>query len=272
MNLHNFFPKEHVIKLNATEKQPAIRELVSELQNAGLIENKDRYYAQVAHRESLENTGIGNMLAIPHARSDSVQQFCTMLGVCDTPVDYQAFDSKPVKYIMLSLFPTEFSTKYLYLIGMMARIFNNSENREFLEESHEPGDIYEFLNEQAEKYFTSISDDNKQKNADNKPLVGVPSSDLDLLIRLDRLYNLVAENSETPGVQQKINELKKLIDNRSLTYYERMKKKKNNPFSIVEKNSCSGCHMEIPPLNIKKIQDRDGIYVCTYCGRFLILL
>lgn len=272
MNLQNFFPVEHVINLDAKEKQPAIRELVSGLQNAGLIENKDRYYAQVAHRESLENTGIGNMLAIPHARSDSVDKFCTILGICETPVDYQAFDAKPVKYIMLSLFPTEYSTKYLYLIGMMARIFNNKDNSEYLKQKHSPAETYDFLNRQAEIYFTSISDEKSQKDKESKPLVGVPSSDLDLLIRLDRLYNLNTEKTSSIAIQQKIDELKKLIDNRSLTYYERMRKKNNNPFSVVEKNSCSGCHMEIPPLNIKKIQDRDGIHICTYCGRFLILL
>lgn len=272
MNLQNFFPVEHVVKLESAEKQPAIRELVSGLQSAGMIENKDRYYAQVAHRESLENTGIGNMLAIPHARSDSVEKFCTILGICDTPVDYQAFDGKPVKYIMLSLFPTGYSTKYLYLIGMMARIFNKKENAEYLRQNHSPAEVYDFLNIQAEIYFTSISEETKQKESAGKPLVGLPSSDLDLLIRLDRLYNLNAEKSNSTVIQQKIDELKKLIDNRSLTYYERMRKKNNNPFSVVEKNSCSGCHMEIPPLNIKKIQDRDGIHICTYCGRFLILL
>ena len=272
MNLQKFFLAEHVINLNSAEKQPAIRELVSGLQDAGLIENKDRFYAQVAHRESLENTGIGNMLAIPHARSDSVEKFCTILGICDTPVDYQSFDGKPVKYIMLSLFPTEYSTKYLYLIGMMARIFNSRDNSAFLEKSHTPEEVYAYLNDQAAIYFKSISEEEKQKENGARPLVGVPSSDLDLLIRLDRLYNLASENSNTNTIQQKIDELKKLIDNRSLTYYERMKKKKNSPFSIVEKNSCSGCHMEIPPMNIKKIQDRDEINVCTYCGRFLILL
>lgn len=272
MNLQNFFPVEHVVQLESTEKQPAIRELVSGLHKAGLIENKDRYYAQVAHRESLENTGIGNMLAIPHARSDSVEKFCTILGICKTPVDFQAFDGKPVRYIMLSLFPTGYSTKYLYLIGMMARIFNNRENAEFLRQEHSPVETYDFLNKQSEIYFTSISEETKHKENGNKPLVGVPSSDLDLLIRLDRLYNLDAENTGTSVITQKIDELKKLIDNRSLTYYERMRKKNNNPFSVVEKNTCSGCHMEIPPLNIKKIQDRDGIHICTYCGRFLILL
>ena len=77
MKLDNFFTKEQVVKINSAEKQPALKELISELQTQSLIENSSRYYAQVAHRESLENTGIGNALAIPHARTDSVDKFIT---------------------------------------------------------------------------------------------------------------------------------------------------------------------------------------------------
>ncbi len=133
MKLDNFFTKSQVIKISATEKQPALKELISELQNQSIIENSSRYYAQIAHRESLENTGIGNALAIPHARTDSVDKFITILGIADTPIEYQSIDQKPVKYILLSIFPTSMSTKYLYLIGMIARIFNNRENNSFLE-------------------------------------------------------------------------------------------------------------------------------------------
>ncbi|HPD77610.1 MAG TPA: C4-type zinc ribbon domain-containing protein [Spirochaetota bacterium] len=92
------------------------------------------------------------------------------------------------------------------------------------------------------------------------------------MIRLDRLYNSYIEQGKPESIKQKIDDLKKLIDNRSLTYYERMKKKNNNPFAIVEKNSCSGCHMNIPPVELRNIQERDSIHVCTYCGRFLIVI
>ena len=60
MDLDQFFEKSQVIKLKSTEKQPVIKELIEKLQELDLIKNKDRYYAQVIHRESLENTGIGN--------------------------------------------------------------------------------------------------------------------------------------------------------------------------------------------------------------------
>jgi len=271
MNLEKFFPKNQVIQLTSSEKQPALKELVAELQNLGLIENKDRYYAQIVHRESLENTGIGNRLAIPHARTDSVTQFISVIGICDESIDYQSLDNKPVKYIMLSLFPTTQSTQYLYFIGMMARIFNNRENDSFLNGSPTADELYNFLQEKCEAYFNTISNHDSY-SANEHELTGVPSSDLDLMIRLDRLYNLSSELNSPENIIQKIDELKKLIDNRLLTYYERMIKKKNNPFAVIEKNSCTGCHMGIPPVNIIKLQDRDGIQVCTYCGRFLIML
>ncbi len=271
MNLEKFIPNSHVIKLTSTEKQPALKELVAELQNLGLIENKDRYYAQVVHRESLENTGIGNRLAIPHARSDSINKFITVIGICDDSIDYQSLDNKPVKYIMLSLFPTTQSTQYLYFIGMMARIFNNRDNDAFFNGSPSPEDLYKFLNGQCEAYFNTLANQDSYSSNESE-LTGVPSSDLDLMIRLDRLNNLNIELDSPSNIVQKIDELKKLIDNRLLTYYERMIKKKNNPFAVIEKNSCTGCHMGIPPVNIIKLQDRDGIQVCTYCGRFLIML
>jgi mannitol/fructose-specific phosphotransferase system IIA component (Ntr-type) len=272
MKLDNFFTKSQVIKISATEKQPALKELISELQNQSIIENSSRYYAQIAHRESLENTGIGNALAIPHARTDSVDKFITILGIADTPIEYQSIDQKPVKYILLSIFPTSMSTKYLYLIGMIARIFNNRENNSFLEGNPTPAELFKFLDKECESYYKSISDEKKKNIIGNMELTGVPSSDLDLMIRLDRLYNSYLEQGNPESIKQKIDDIKKLIDNRSLTYYERMKKKNNNPFAIVEKNSCSGCHMNIPPVELKQIMDRESIHICTYCGRFLIVL
>ncbi|HNW29246.1 MAG TPA: PTS sugar transporter subunit IIA, partial [Spirochaetota bacterium] len=121
MDLEELFERKKIIKLKSTEKQLVIKELVDKLQDLECITNKERYYAQVIHRESLENTGIGNGLAIPHARTESVTDLISIFGILDKPIDYQSMDEKPVKYVLLSIFPTEMSTKYLYLVGMMAR-------------------------------------------------------------------------------------------------------------------------------------------------------
>lgn len=272
MDLEEFFNRKQIIKLKVTEKQLVIKELVDRLHDLDLINNKERYYAQVIHRESLENTGIGNGLAIPHARTESVSDLVSVLGILEKPIDYQSIDDKPVRYVLLSIFPTEMSTKYLYLIGMMARIFSDKQKRKIMDGEPTPAKIHSFLKKEAKAYYESISVKEKPKPGRPENLSGVPSSDLDLLIRLDSLYKVLDEGNKSESLLKKIESMRKLIDNRSLTYYERMRKKRDNPFSIVEKNSCSGCHMEIPPFYVEQIKERKGISLCTHCGRFLILL
>lgn len=272
MDLSSFFGKNQVIKLQAVEKQLVIKELVEKLQELSLIENKERYYAQVVHRESLENTGIGHGVAIPHARTESVSDFISILGISEAGIDYQAYDEEPVHFILLSIFPASLSTTYLYLVGMMARIFSNPDKGKQLLKEKDSSAIYTALTKEAKQYFETISEKDSTQFSSSVNLSGVPSSDLDLLIRLDRLYQLLEEGKNKEVIAKKVEKIKTLIDNRSLTYYERMRKKRNNPFSIVEKESCSGCHMQIPPIYLRQIRSREGISVCTHCGRFLILV
>ncbi len=272
MDLHDFFPEKQIIQIKANEKQLVLKEMVEKLEELGLIENKDRYYAQIVHRESLENTGIGNGFAIPHARTESVSNFISILGICEEGIDYQAYDEKPVNYILLSIFPSDLSTKYLYLIGMMARIFSNDEKKKLIDDAESPEEIYKILQNEVNLYFDTISEKDETDLGSDENLAQVPSSDLDLLIRLERLYELFDRTEKSEAIEEKIKDIKKLIDNRSLTYYRRMRKKHANPFAIVEKMSCTGCHMEIPPIYIQKIQKREGISLCPNCGRFLILV
>ncbi len=272
MNLDQFFSDNQVIKISSHEKQMVIKDCVDKLHELGLIENKERYYAQVIHRESLENTGIGNGLAIPHARTESVSDFVSVFGILENPVDYESIDNKPVKFVLLSIFPTDMSTKYLYIIGMMARIFSDAEKVKQFSEEKNVKSIYSKLKKEAKAYFEMISAKEVAEAATPVNLSGVPPANLDLIIRLDHLYHLYDSGNTSESITGKIEALKKLIDNRSLSYYERMRKKKNNPFSILEKSSCSGCHMEIPPIYIKQIKDRKGITLCTHCGRFLIMI
>ena len=162
MKLDAFFDRSRVIELSVTEKQPALKEMVRKLEELGDIQHADRYYAQVVHRESLENTGIGKGLAIPHARTDSVQHLSCVFAVAKEGFDYQSFDGQPVRFLLLSIFPTDTSTKYLYLVSMMAKIFSDDEKVAKLNLLASADDVYDFLSVEADAYFESISE-KKQK-------------------------------------------------------------------------------------------------------------
>ena len=272
MDLENFFSKDRIIYLNNTEKQLVLREMLEKLEEFGLIENSNKYYTQIIHRESLENTGIGEGFAIPHSRTDTVADFIPIFGISKDGIDYQSIDGKSVNYVLLSIFPTDMSTKYLYFVGMMSRIFSNSEIRPRLDAADSSDAMYSILQREFELYFDDIVSKDEAKLAEKESLNGASISDLDLIIRLDRMYKLSDQDRDSESIQQKIKELKKLIDNRSLTYYERMREKCKNPFSVIERNSCSGCHLEIPSIDIKNVKEKKGVSVCTHCGRFLIII
>ena len=154
----------------------------------------------------------------------------------------------------------------------MARIFSNSEKRKLINAVQDPSKLYSLLKKESNSYFDSISQNNPTSITDIEDLSGVPSCNLDLLIRLERLYYLLDNSSPSMIIQTKIDELKKLIDNRSLRYYEGMRKKLQTPFSIVDKNSCTGCHMGLAPIYLAQIKEADTIKVCNHCGRFLVIL
>ncbi len=272
MELESFFGKKNVLFLENNEKQPVIREMLNKLEELGQIENSNRYYTQVIHRESLENTGIGKGVAIPHTRTETVPDLVSILGISKKGIDYQSFDNINVNYVLLSIFPTKLSTKYLYMIGMISRIFSNKKRVAELNKAEKTSEIYSILKTDFKDYYDNINNMDDQSSSSKETLVGVPSSDIDLLIQMDRLYHIFDEGDNSDSIIKKIDRLKILIDNRSLTYYERMRKKCQNPFSILEKSSCTGCHLEIPSVHLKEIREGKGISICNHCGRFLIIV
>jgi len=271
MNLKYLSP-EIIIFSDKTEKQHVIREMVTRLEELGKISNAVRYYSQIIHRESLENTGIGNGFAIPHARTDSLDDLVILFASLKEGIDYQSFDGVPVRYVMLSLFPTSNSTTYLFYISMMAKIFSDEKNVARLDKAKTPEEIYSVFDSASDIYFNTISDKPAEPcEANPSALTGIPSADLDLLIRLDRLNNMQAK-APSVKIGESIENLKKLIDKRSLAYYDRMHSKCENPFAYIEKHACSGCHMAIPPIQMNAIRERKSIQICLTCGRFLIHL
>ena len=60
---------KHTIKLQLDSQQKAvIEELVTVLDTAGKLNDKEGYKAAVVNREKQSSTGIGEGIAIPHAK------------------------------------------------------------------------------------------------------------------------------------------------------------------------------------------------------------
>ena len=73
------------------------------------------------HRESLGSTGLGNGIALPHARLPTITQSFCLLAQLREPLAFDAVDEKPVDLVCLVLLPSASSCEQLNVLAGFAR-------------------------------------------------------------------------------------------------------------------------------------------------------
>lgn len=120
------------LKLNATDKVSAIKELAEVFRHSKNIYDFDQMLADIIEREALGSTGIGNEVAIPHARSESVREFMIAFARTDG-IDFKAPDDKLVKLIFLMVIPKDKGVNdYLKILARLTRLLQRDEFRDAL--------------------------------------------------------------------------------------------------------------------------------------------
>ncbi len=95
----------------------------------------------------------------------------------------------------------------------------------------------------------------------------------DLEAKKAELDDIVAETEkEEGGLMKKSVKNEKLIEDRLLTAYKRIRKNARNGLAVVqiERDACGGCYNKIPPQHQLDIRMHKKIIVCEYCGRILV--
>lgn len=95
----------------------------------------------------------------------------------------------------------------------------------------------------------------------------------ELEIKRNELDDIIRETEkEEKELLQKAEESKKLIEDRLLTAYTRIRKNARNGLAVVmvERDACGGCYNKIPPQHQLDIKMHKKIIVCEYCGRILV--
>ena len=79
----------------------------------------------VFERESIMSTGVGNGIAIPHAKVSDLQSSAIFIGLLDHPVDFQSFDGIPVDLVVLVVGSTTKNSDHLKILSRLSRLLMN---------------------------------------------------------------------------------------------------------------------------------------------------
>lgn len=110
------------LDFDVTDKNAAIDKLSDMLCESGKITDKEIFSNAVIEREKLGSTGIGAGIAIPHARTSTVNEVSIAFARSNKGIDFNAIDGDPVNLFFVLAAPTESGSAYLKLLARISRL------------------------------------------------------------------------------------------------------------------------------------------------------
>ncbi len=153
MKLMDILTEDRVkIPLENTEKEKIIEEMVGIIHLSRELKNKDQLLKAVLDREAVMSTGIGEEIAIPHGKSEGVDDIIAALGITREPVNFNSLDNKPVRLVWLLVGPTDKTGPHLKALSRISRLMHKKDFRERLINTLVPTDVIDVINSEEERF------------------------------------------------------------------------------------------------------------------------
>jgi mannitol/fructose-specific phosphotransferase system IIA component (Ntr-type) len=154
MSLANLLSLEQIVpEMKATERWPAIVELIDLLTGLGRIKAPDRdsILSSLKQREETMSTGIGFGIAIPHASSDRIEEVVAAFGRSSSGIEFDALDNAPVKFVVLFIVPKNQFQTHLRTLASIAKFLNDRSTRESLANAQSAEEILSIFRDRPQK-------------------------------------------------------------------------------------------------------------------------
>ena len=141
--------KLETIALNpeVSTKSEALDTLVDLMDKGGNLKNKAEYKKAVLAREELSTTGIGEGIAIPHAKTSAVEKPGLAAMVVKKGVDFDSLDGEPANLFFLIAAPEGEENLHLDVLARLSRLLMNPDFKQSLLNSSSKEEVLKLIDE-----------------------------------------------------------------------------------------------------------------------------
>lgn len=130
MKLKNILSEDLVtIDLKGSNKEEIINELLDVLVKNNKLKDKELAFKDIMERENQMSTGIQQGVAIPHAKTKSVDSLIACIGIKKDGVDFQSLDGIDSNIFILTLSPSDHIGPHVQFLAEISRIIKTEEAR-----------------------------------------------------------------------------------------------------------------------------------------------
>ncbi len=135
------------LNLNSQDKFEVIENLLDVAVKNGKILDRGKALQDLIEREQYLSTGFENGLAVPHAKSEAVDEIVVVFGLHRQGLEFDSLDGKPTHFIFLLLSPMDTSGPHIQILALIARNFQNTGVTQKLHSAQTSDEIVQIIGE-----------------------------------------------------------------------------------------------------------------------------
>ena len=128
-----------------SDKTAAIDHLVDLMDKGGSLNDKEAYKQCVLAREKEGSTGIGEGIAIPHAKTDAVKKPGLASMIVRSGVEYESLDDEPAYLFFLIAAPSGGANIHLEVLSRLSRMLMDDAFRDHLLQAKTPEEYIQII-------------------------------------------------------------------------------------------------------------------------------
>lgn len=122
MDLVDYLPDDLIyLDFAADDKNGLLETMVQKIAATGRLEQSEIFFQEMLERESLSSTGIGNGVAVPHARSEQLKSILVAFVRLKQAIDFGSEDGLPVTLVFIIGTPLKEIGEYIHILAQLAR-------------------------------------------------------------------------------------------------------------------------------------------------------
>jgi len=135
------------------DKKDIINELIDLHKEDDNVNDIEKVRMAIHDREKEMSTGIGKGFAIPHGKTNAVNDVIVSFGKTTRDIDYEALDGNPVHLVFLLVGKVDLVSKYIKLLSRISQVMNKDDFREKILNAKTKDEIINIFKEEEKHYI-----------------------------------------------------------------------------------------------------------------------
>lgn len=135
-----------LLPAQATTKDEILDEMVHKLVETGAVNDFDTFRKGIADREESMSTGLGDGIAMPHAKNAAVEKTSVVFAKQPAGVDFDSLDGEPARLFFMIAAKDDANETHLSILANLSKLLMNKDFTKALESANTSESVQAVIN------------------------------------------------------------------------------------------------------------------------------